>query len=456
MKLIYKHNKPEANNIQNNNNNKKSSMSQQDIIGETNYNYIITKAIIIMSGHTYAKSESDININNNKSSIAEQHNFEEKNNNNNIYNSNYSLILKLIKQLKNEFCNAKFSTLIKLVYKSNNYININLLNNLEYILYNNFYKMEIKNKVYVISIISDKVISKLVDYDDLKWFEILNDFLNQTKIKVEVYFSYLKVFEKLYQYIDNNNKIFDSFFEIKYECFVQSYQFEYFKNRVQITSLNDILFLLEYIIESKPIQIYLIPDNIWLDVDAVVLNFKDEIPLDFYYIMPLLIIKIQNYIDISKSCILFKNSIKALNNNLLTMVKNNRLLEEYNMNNIKFSSYVLIQYAGLYFDNDNDFNDLFCLLNNAYLNKLKSNDRNINWFDHVWYLDQILHKKNFNFQESKEFWNDFFFYFKIFMQTDYDLNFSQMGNSIIEKYVFIYIENLNKSDKSFLMKLNIK
>ena len=367
MKSFYKHNKPEAKNIENNNNNKDSSIAQQNQSEEYN-------------------------------------------------NNNYSLILNLIKELKNEFCDPKFATLIKLIDNSNYNTNINLINDLEYILFSNFFTTEIINKVDVIRIISDQVITESIDFNDKKWFEILKDFLNQRKINIVVYYRYLEVFENLSKYINSKNEKNSYFFYFKYYKFILEENTAYFNNYVKINSLNDINYLLN-IINLNVLKIDLIADNIWFDVDAVVLNFKDNIPIKFYNIMPFLILDYEKHIKLSKSSILFKNSIKALNKNLITMIKDYRLLEEYDKKGIKNYFYDIIMYADLYFENDNDFNNLFSLLKDAYLKELSSDIKNTEWFNHIVILIKIIDYKKINVFESKEFWDQFFFYFKLFFKN---------------------------------------
>ena len=343
MKSFYKHNKPEAKNIENNNNNKDSSIAQQNQSEEYN-------------------------------------------------NNNYSLILNLIKELKNEFCDPKFATLIKLIDNSNYNTNINLINDLEYILFSNFFTTEIINKVDVIRIISDQVITESIDFNDKKWFEILKDFLNQRKINIVVYYRYLEVFGNLSKYINSKNEKNSYFFYFKYYKFILEENTAYFNNYVKINSLNDINYLLN-IINLNVLKIDLIADNIWFNVDAVVLNFKDNIPIKFYNIMPFLILDYEKHIKLSKSSILFKNSIKALNKNLITMIKDYRLLEEYDKKGIKNYFYDIIMYADLYFENDNDFNNLFCLLKDAYLKELSSDIKNTEWFNHIVILIKIIDYK---------------------------------------------------------------
>ena len=379
-----------------------------------------------------------------KQNKPEAKNIENNNNynNNNNNNNNYSLILNLIKELKNKFCNAKFATLIKLVDNSYYNTNINLINDLENILFNNFFTTEINNKVDVIRIISENVIAESIDFDDKKWFDILKDFLNQRNINIEVYFSYIKVFVKLIEYINKKNENITAVFvfPFKFSKFLLEENSKYFNDNVKITSLNDIIVLLHNI-KSKVIKIDLIADNIWLDVDAVVLNLKDDIPINFYCTMPVLIVNCQKHINLSKSSILFKNSIKALNTNLLTMIKDHRLLEEYNKKETKYFSSELIQYASLYFNNDNDFNNLFCLLKNTYLEELSSDIMNINWADHIWCLYQISQKKNIDVLESKEFWNQFFCNFKTFVKfqpTKFEI---QIQNSNVKKFTYLYYPN---------------
>ena len=406
----------------------------------------------------------------------------------------YFIALNLTKELKSVFCNTKFATLVKFLNDHNYYSNYNLLIDFESILIKNLDNLEIKNKVKAISVLSKKVITESIDYEDTNWNKFFNDFINQRKFDLDEYYNYLVVFDSINNYVSNkssktskdkvnnydsiskliinnnlnkeyiydynsmsntstnkSNNNYDPFsidnsdnylFSFKYQNFLFEKNTKFFNKVVKITTIDDII-LFSKLIHSKLIQTHLLSDNIWIDLDTVILNHKYNLPMNINYIMPCLFIIHQEYFNIVKSCIIFKNSIKVINNNLFFILNNYELLEGSDKQLLESFSDHILYYAYLFFNNNDNLDSLFHLIKTAYLNKIKTGD-NLNWLNELRLLIVIAMKLNYNGQESKEFWNDVFFHLKIFLLTDFDSVLKQMQNSHIKAITNSIYSNYNR------------
>jgi hypothetical protein len=308
----------------------------------------------------------------------------------NIKFEEYKTVINIINNLTENF--ETLNLKIAVDYIQSNYIEDNyILKKFENIFAENLIELDSSIKSEIVHLLSKSLQKKKLKFKEENWLLIFNDFKHIADLNLlsfKDYFYYIIAFDKIKSIVYNSKPKF----LLEFERFVNNENLNILNsNKISFNNLDDLL-LLSSLIQQKIIILANINDNIWIEVNKLLIKESHKLNINIFLIIISLFINLSevNF----KSTIYLQEASEKLGEFYITIFKNFELFYPAEKRIIiNFSNSLFIFYFNFLLSPTFNLQDSFENFLNENLNKL-NNSINQNFSDE----EQL----NLFFQSTKE------------------------------------------------------
>jgi hypothetical protein len=236
----------------------------------------------------------------------------------NIKFEEYKTVINIINNLTENF--ESLNLKIAIDYIQSNYIEDNyILKKFENIFAENLIEIDSSIKSEIVHLLSKSLLKKKLKFKEENWNLIFNDFKHIADLNLlsfKDYFYYIIAFDKIKSIVYNSKPKF----LLEFERFVNNENLNMLNsNKISFNNLDDLL-LLSSLIQQKIINLANISDNIWIELNKLLIKESHKLNINIFLIILSLFINLSEVN--SKSTIYLKEASEKLGEFYITIFQN--------------------------------------------------------------------------------------------------------------------------------------